>query len=314
MKETIHCLYLFIQNDTIFELGVATYNAEGSDENKIEFLKSRAFLDYKESKRFNIPKEYLGKKNSELHYRTFIAMQRQGIHLDLFEKIFEYYDSPSNPLVNITPIVDGKPKVDIVTNNSPLQGDDIPEGIKQNGININDYLIEYTTDEGFDLPKLLNDDYFISIKLLFNHGLYVSCCKLLLSFIDTIAFLAYGDTKDIFKKWLNEYADLNDLGITSTELWELRNSLLHMTNLDSRKVLKGKVKRLMFYVGNMPENIPKENEEAKYFNLKDLIDLLPSALEKWAIDLNSRPLKLSVLIERYDLIISDARKSHFVNI
>lgn len=309
MKEKIHCLYLFIQGEEIVELGAQIYKMEGTDKEKLTFLKSRVYHDYKDSKRYTIPDKYLDDNSSKLSYRSFIAMQRQGIHLDLFEEIFSQFNSPSTPLAVITPIVDGKPKFDIITDLTAIRGDKIPKEMKQEGIEIEDYLDKYTTNGRFDLPGLLNDDYFLSIKLLFNHGFYVSCCKLLLSFIDTIAFLAYDDKNNIFKEWLDEFADLNSIGITSSELWELRNSLLHMTNLDSRRVVQGKVKRLTFFVGSLPENVPKESEETKYFNLKDLIDHIPIALEKWTKHLNSNPKNLVGLIERYDLIISDVRKS-----
>ena len=36
--------------------------------------------------------------------------------------------------------------------------------------------------------------------------------------------------------WLNEYYDLATVGVTAGEFCELRSSLIHMTNLDSRKV------------------------------------------------------------------------------
>lgn len=297
-----------MNHEDILEIGVQTYNIDGPDYEKISFLKSRVEFDYNESQRFKIPNKYLHDGASKLPYKRFIAMQRQGVHLDLFEEIFNHFDSPSDPLLIITPIIDGKPKYDIITDMAPLQGDNIPKEMKSVGIEMEDYLKKYTTDEGFDLPNLLNDDYFLSIKLLFNHGFYVSCCKLLLSFIDTVAFLAYGDKKSIFIKWLDQYSDLKTIGFTSSELWELRNSLLHMTNLDSRKVITGKVKRLMFYVGTLPDDIPRESGELKYFNLKDLIDHIPSALEKWTKHLNSNPKDLVALIERYDLIVSDDRK------
>jgi hypothetical protein len=48
-----------------------------------------------------------------------------------------------------------------------------------------DYSAKYLTDEGFDLPQLLNDDFFVAIKLLFNNRGYVSATKRLLSFVDS---------------------------------------------------------------------------------------------------------------------------------
>lgn len=39
---------------------------------------------------------------------------------------------------------------------------------------MSDYLEDYMTPDGFDLPALMNDDYFEAIRILFNHGHYVS--------------------------------------------------------------------------------------------------------------------------------------------
>jgi hypothetical protein len=50
-----------------------------------------------------------------------------------------------------------------------------------------DYLVEYTGPEGFDFGRLINDDYFLAIKLLFQNGRYVSAAKLLMSCVDTLA-------------------------------------------------------------------------------------------------------------------------------
>src|SRR5882724_4472208 len=109
-----------------------------------------------------------------------------------------------------------------------------------------DYVRKYMTDEGFDFPRLLNDDFFHPIRLLFNHRHYVSAAKLLMTFIDSVGFLEFGDTGDnAFVKWLDAYADLTAVGVTAEELWEHRNSLLHMSNLDSRRVLAGRITRLM---------------------------------------------------------------------
>ena len=55
-----------------------------------------------------------------------------------------------------------------------------------------DYLRRYTANGQFDLPRLINDDFFVPIKLLFNNKHYVSSAKLLLIFVDTISFLESG--------------------------------------------------------------------------------------------------------------------------
>jgi hypothetical protein len=179
---------------------------------------------------------------------------------------------------------------------------------------MSDYLSLYRTDAGFDLPQLLNDDYFLAIKLLYNNGFFVSCAKLIVSFIDTIAFIEYGDISGNYQRWLNTYVDLEYVGVTSEELWEYRNSLVHMSTLESRKVITGKVKRLVPIVigsGLLPVNVadlPAE-ENSKFMDLFRLIEALSQgSCDKWARSLNEDRQKRQKFIERYDLIISDKRK------
>ncbi|MEO6301786.1 MAG: hypothetical protein ABIP51_01310, partial [Bacteroidia bacterium] len=129
----------------------------------------------------------------------------------------------------------------------------------------------------------------------------------------TIAFLEYGDVPGNFKNWINEYCDIGKLGITKDELWEYRNSLLHMTNSNSRKVIKKEISPLSFYVKSADEKTLKSNGNAKYFNLTTLIDVFAKGLEKWGTNFNVEREKLEIFIERYDSIISDVRygKTYF---
>jgi hypothetical protein len=229
-------------------------------------------------------------------------------HSELFEEIFEQFNAGSNPMCCVTPIVDGKPKVDMITDHSPLILSN-PQGHPTIGEGImSDYLEDYMTQEGFNLPALINDDYFDAIKVLFNNRHYVSCMKLIASFIDTMAFLEYGDTKGNFISWLDEFADLTRLKITASQLWELRNSILHMSNLDSRKVLAGREKRIGFYVATRGSDVEGDTS-IQFFNLLDLIDVLGDALSKWIQSMNADRDKFTVFIERYDRIISDARQA-----
>jgi len=129
-----------------------------------------------------------------------------------------------------------------------------------------------------------------------------------MNFIDTIGFIDFGDTgENTFVKWLDKYADLAALSVTSEELWEHRNSLLHMSNLDSRKVLAGKVKRLAWYVGEIPTGVSRSYPHYKLYNLFELIKTLVNACSKWADSYNSDPTKFTTLLDRYDLVVSDNR-------
>ena len=40
-----------------------------------------------------------------------------------------------------------------------------------------DWLEKYTSEAGFDFSRLINDDYFLAIKLLYNNRYFVSCKK-----------------------------------------------------------------------------------------------------------------------------------------
>lgn len=61
-----------------------------------------------------------------------------------------------------------------------------------------DWLVKYTTDKGVDTPRLIHDDYFLAIKMTFNARLYVSAMKLLVSCIDSLAYVEYGhDRKSV---------------------------------------------------------------------------------------------------------------------
>lgn len=171
-----------------------------------------------------------------------------------------------------------------------------------------DYIPKYLTKDGFDVPRLIHDDFFIAIKLLLTNGLYASCAKLLLSFIDSIGFVEYGDNGNPFVLWIDSYVDLRAVDITSEELWEHRNSMLHMTNLDSRKVLSGKVKRLIIYVGELPKDMPAEDSGTKYYSLQKLYTAIWNGISHWCASMNMDSGKLKTFMDRYDLVVSDARR------
>ncbi|HEY5391904.1 MAG TPA: hypothetical protein VIJ57_07310, partial [Hanamia sp.] len=90
-------------------------------------------------------------------------------------------------------------------------------------------------------------------------------------------------------------------------LWEFRNSILHMTNLDSRKVQSGKVKRLMFYVSHPSTKYIKETDEGKNFSFKELLNTLALGISKWSLSYNIQKEKFETFLNRYDRIISDKR-------
>ena len=171
-----------------------------------------------------------------------------------------------------------------------------------------DYFGKYFNSQSFDFPSLINDDFIAPIRLLYQNKHYVSATKLLMIFIDSIGYVEYGNTIDNpFIKWLVTYTDLTSVGVSPEELWEHRNSLLHMSNLDSRKVLDGKVKRLMLYVGVLPSSIHSETSDMKYYSLQILILSVVTACGKWFESYNTDRAKMESFVKRYDLIASDNR-------
>ncbi len=171
-----------------------------------------------------------------------------------------------------------------------------------------DYFGKYFNEEGFDFSALINDDFFQPVRILFKNQHYVSAAKLLFVAIDSVGFIEFGDIKEnTFIKWLKTYADVNKFNITPEELWEHRNSLLHMSNLNSRKVSQGKERKLVLYIGHLPENVNLDEKETGYYDLQKLIIHFGHACGKWLNTYGDNREKIHPFVERYDLIASDAR-------
>jgi hypothetical protein len=174
-----------------------------------------------------------------------------------------------------------------------------------------DWLEKYLTDDGFEFSRLINDDFFEPLRLVFQNRHYVSTVKLLVIAIDSIGFIEFGDTKQPpFIKWLEEYADLDKVGITPRELWEQRNSLLHMSSLNSRQVNLGKVRKLVAYVGKIPDEVTL-GDDIGYYDLQALIYAFAQASNRWVDTYLQNPEKIMKFAERYDLTVSDSRMLEF---
>jgi hypothetical protein len=297
MEEQIYNLFLFISDDNITEIGLCVHSKNGTDNEKIEFLQKRVAEDCLNSVKYAI---------SELPYNEYKAKYRLGTHLTVFEPLFIDANAPQNPLCCVTPIIDGKPYYDVQSDMVAFNVSQLQDTQHFPG-HMPDYLQKYLSDEGFDFSNLINDDFLLSIKLLWNNQKYVSAAKLLMSMIDSIAFIEFDDIQGNFQNWLNEYACLSKVGITSSELWEFRNSLLHMTNLNSRKVNRGQLPSLVMYIGDARHLVPPNSSSEKYFSLKVLIDETNQALGRWLLTYSEQPEKFEKFVERYDLTISDAR-------
>lgn len=105
MNEIILNIYLVINNGLVEEIRAVSYQFEGGDDRKINFLKSRAREDYTGSYHFDAPSDKNGKYMS---YNKFHKLEKRGMHFQLFEEVFQSFKVPENPLVCVTPVVDGE--------------------------------------------------------------------------------------------------------------------------------------------------------------------------------------------------------------
>jgi len=103
--ETILNIYLIIENNIVTAYKCKAYEREGSDEDKIRFLKERARVDFSTSYHFDAPQN---KRGEYMPYKKFSKIEAQGLQYKLFEEIFEKFKVPEKPLVCVTPVVDGE--------------------------------------------------------------------------------------------------------------------------------------------------------------------------------------------------------------
>lgn len=72
MLDRARNLFLYIDDNTISAIGVVTHDIEGSDEEKVQFLRSRTNLDCHAARRFPI--------EPPLPWGRYEAMMRVGRH------------------------------------------------------------------------------------------------------------------------------------------------------------------------------------------------------------------------------------------
>ena len=103
--ETILNIYLIIENNYVVGFKAKGYERDGDDKSKIQFLKERARGDYLSAYVFDAPQNKYGRF---LKYSQFAKLERQGMQFNLFEEIFEKFKAPDQPLVCVTPVVNGE--------------------------------------------------------------------------------------------------------------------------------------------------------------------------------------------------------------
>lgn len=300
MAEQIYNVFLFFDSDdTCSEVGYAAHTHSGTDQQGIAMLRERVEADLP-----NVEKITLATAFTRSEYN---ARCRLGDGHFLYDEVFVKNGAGQAPLFVATPVVDGHVHFNHFSEHDQLDVNDVAEKLGERGVMI-DWLRKYTTEKGFNFSQLIHDDYFLAIKLTFNARLYVSAMKLLASCIDSLAYIEYGDDRKCtpFVKWLDTYADLEPLGITATELWELRNGILHMSNINSSKVRSNKIRRISFRVGGPPD-FPRQTLDTYYFDFWGLIQAFAQAQANWIESYRNDRSKFAKFVERYDETISDSR-------
>lgn len=121
VRETIYNLFLFVEDGIITGLGVTSRESGGSDTEKLALLQRNARDDIGTVRRFPIPSRFKvrgvadGKErivSGLLTYERYRKLVEASEHLDVFEELFKAIGAPPDPLLCITPVVDGVPRVD----------------------------------------------------------------------------------------------------------------------------------------------------------------------------------------------------------
>jgi len=285
MSESLVNIFVYGDGEHVNAVGWRVYEKAGSYEELTRFLQSRVRHDHRSAQREDLAKP--------IPRRDFEAMDR----LNPFAGALAARGIvDENSVYCVTHIVNGEVQVDATRDESSSSA-------------VPDYLQIYLTEDGFDFPQLIQDDYFDAIHLLWNNGKYMSCLKLVFSAIETLGYIEYGPIRgNCFTKWLDDYCDLGKVGVTSDELWQLRNSLIHMTNLDSRKVRSGRTHRLLPRFTHPDRDTPPWVDGMKVLHVaRFVIEVLPKGIENWLRSYNRDRKKFGEFVERYDTIVSEAR-------
>lgn len=118
MKERIFNLYYLVEAGIIRGRAMVEHETDGTDDEKLNYLQMLCTLDYGRAKRYPVPSGWVyidarGRKSPGMSWDTY-QEKLSPIYGDIrwFEDIFQEVGAPSEPLVLITPVVDGAVRID----------------------------------------------------------------------------------------------------------------------------------------------------------------------------------------------------------
>src|SRR5258708_27082386 len=101
--ERIFNLFVYVQGETISEIGAVVHETEGSDAEKFALLQAGVDGDHEIARRWRLA--------PPIEWDRYEATMRLGYEARLFESAFVELGAPQRPLYVVTPIVDVAPKI-----------------------------------------------------------------------------------------------------------------------------------------------------------------------------------------------------------
>ncbi len=121
MREKLFNLFVYLKEDDqiIDRIGGVCHKRDGTENQKLAFLQSQVKFDFSKAKRYPVPARYKmvvdGKATAgRIGYQAFNQLAGIGKQIEFFEEVFEDLGAGDSPLMCITVIVDGQPRIEAV--------------------------------------------------------------------------------------------------------------------------------------------------------------------------------------------------------
>lgn len=115
--EPVFNVFLFIDgaDDVIRAVGIVRHERDGSDARKLAFLQGAVAADLPNAKRFRVPDTFVRRDSTgevrtrEFGYAAFktLVAENPALAMEMYEGAFAGIGAPANPLMCVTPVIDG---------------------------------------------------------------------------------------------------------------------------------------------------------------------------------------------------------------
>lgn len=122
MKEKCSNVFVYVNgpNERVTEFGVVVHELDGSDSRKMRHLQLSVADDFAAARRFPVPKVFGleltdgTKLFGTIDWHAYRTLAARNQHMHIFEPAFQEIGAPHNPLMVVTAVVDGTPRVEAV--------------------------------------------------------------------------------------------------------------------------------------------------------------------------------------------------------